>query len=86
VYSDGLSFAGLEAYLRISDANFLKPFTDPTMRHSFAASFRPQKNPSSRQARRVASLVASLGIVNLYPRSFVKPLLGCPQGDGENES
>jgi hypothetical protein len=61
VYSDSLSFAGFEAYLRISAANFLKPFTDPTMHHSFAASFRPQKNPSARQALRVASLVDSLG-------------------------
>jgi hypothetical protein len=62
VYSDSLSFAGLDAYLRTSAANVLNPFTDPTMHHSFAASFRPQKNPNSRQARRVASLVASLDI------------------------
>ncbi|MDE3051963.1 MAG: hypothetical protein KGJ48_18935 [Nitrospirota bacterium] len=56
------SFAGLEAYERIPAANFLKPFTDPTMRHSFTASFRPQKNPSLRQARRVSSFATSLAM------------------------
>src|SRR5437879_11121709 len=85
VYSDGRSFAGLEAYLRISDANFLKPFTDPTMRHSFAASFRSQKNPSSRQARRVASLVASLGIT-FFPNRMLKKSLFSPARPPRDET
>jgi hypothetical protein len=64
-YSEILSFAGFDAYLRISDANFLDPFTDPTIRHSFVESFRSQKNPSARHARLVASFVDSLGMIVL---------------------
>ncbi len=63
--SDSRSFAGLEAYVHISAANFLKPFTYPTMRHFFAASFRPQKNPNLRHARRFDSFAASLAITLL---------------------